>query len=487
MKRLHRMIIGAYLGPLLVTFVIVLFILVMQFLWKYVDDLMGKGLAWYDLARLLLFATASFVPLALPLGVLLSSIMTLGGLGENTELTPMRSAGLGLFRILAPLIVLVVGIAGFSFYFSNNLLPVANLKFHSLLWDVTRTKPALNIRPGVFYNGIEGFSIRVKEKDEEAGVLHDVLIYDHRDARQSDRTVVHAERGTMQRSVDGDFLVLTLENGTIHDERAPDGGKGRFPLVRGRFEKDVIRLDLSGFGLDRTDEDLFKENYKMLTMGQLQYAEDSLERHYQERLAAHRHYLRNSLSILRDTAAMLPSAPHREPPEPKASAVDEPRLHEIASNLVRNQINYLDRTLEERRGRGEQLAGFHIEWHRKLTLAVACVLMFFIGSPLGAIIRKGGMGLPTVFAILFFLVFHILSYSTERLVKAGKLDAWPGMWISAMVLLPIGLWLTWKAATDSPLLDRDAYYRALDRLRTRLRPPIGGGGRRRHADPSTVQ
>ncbi len=487
MKRLHRMIIGAYLGPLLVTFIIVLFILVMQFLWKYVDDLMGKGLAWYDLARLLLFATASFVPLALPLGVLLSSIMTLGGLGENTELTPMRSAGLGLFRILAPLIVLVAGIAGSSFYFSNNLLPVANLKFHSLLWDVTRTKPALNIRPGVFYNGIEGFSIRVKEKDQEAGVLHDVLIYDHRDARQSDHTVVHAERGMMQRSVDGDFLVLTLENGTIHDERAPDGGKGRFPLVRGRFEKDVIRLDLSGFGLDRTDEDLFKENYKMLTMGQLQYAEDSLERHFQERLAAHRHYLRNSLAILRDSAAMLPSEPPRDPPALKASAVDGPRLHEIASNLVRNQINYLERTLEERRGRGEQLAGFHIEWHRKLTLAVACLLMFFIGAPLGAIIRKGGMGLPTVFAILFFLVFHILSYSTERLVKAGKLDAWPGMWISAMVLLPIGLWLTWKAATDSPLLDRDAYYRALHRLRTRLRSLIGGGGRRRHADPSTVQ
>src|SRR5436190_18338381 len=163
MKKLHRMIIGAFTGPLVVTFAIVLFILVMQFLWKYVDDLMGKGLEWYTLTELLVYATASFVPLALPLAVLLSGIMTMGGLGENSELVPMRSAGLGLFRILYPMFIFTVVLACGSFFFSNNMLPVANLKFKSLLWDVTEKKPALNLRAGVFYNGIDGFSIRVME------------------------------------------------------------------------------------------------------------------------------------------------------------------------------------------------------------------------------------------------------------------------------------------------------------------------------------
>jgi len=481
MKKLHRMIIGAYLGPLLITSSIVLFILSMQFLWKYVDDLMGKGLPWYTLVQLMFYATASFVPLAIPLGVLLSSIMTMGAFGENSELPPMRSAGLGLFRILLPLIVFVTALTGASFYFSNNLLPMANLKFQSLLWDVTRTKPALNLKSGVFYNGIEGFSIRVREKNDATGELSDILIYDHRDPLRGERTVVHAERGHMQRSKDERFLVLTLENGTLYDERDPAGKRGSQPMVRGRFERDMLRLDLSGFGLKQTDEDLFKDHYKMLTMGQLQYAEDSLLQHYRERVRTQERYLHNSLTVTRDSVArrtpgeFTSMADHLH----RIGAAQRTNLYETASNMVRGHINFIERALEERAGRNEQLAGFRIEWHRKLTLAVACLLMFFIGAPLGAIIRKGGMGMPTVFAIIFFLIFHIISYSTERLVKGGELPAWPGMWIGPAVLLPIGLWLTWTAATDSPLLDRDAYYRALGRLRSRLR--------RRNAHPATVQ
>ncbi|MEO8588522.1 MAG: LptF/LptG family permease, partial [Flavobacteriales bacterium] len=213
MKKLHRMIIGAFTGPLVITFAIVLFILVMQFLWKYVDDLMGKGLDWGTLTELLVYATASFVPLALPLAVLLSGIMTMGGLGENSELVPMRSAGLGLFRILYPMFFFTVLLAIGSFYFSNNLLPVANLKFKSLLWDVTEKKPALNLRAGVFYNGIDGFSIRVMEKNSQTGELGDVLIYDHRAAFQGNRTVIRAKSGSMRRSTNGQFLVLTLRDG----------------------------------------------------------------------------------------------------------------------------------------------------------------------------------------------------------------------------------------------------------------------------------
>jgi lipopolysaccharide export system permease protein len=482
MKRLHRMMIGTFTGPLLVTFVIVLFILVMQFLWKYVDDLMGKGLEWYVLVELLTYATASFVPLALPLAVLLSSIMVMGGLGENSELVPMRSAGLGLMRIIFPLFIFVALLSIGSFYFSNNVLPIANLKFQSLLWDVTRKKPAMNLQPGIFYNGIDGFSIRVMGKDEESGTLHDVLIYDHRAPFQGNRTVVRARTGTMQRSTDGHYLVLTLNDGHFYDEHGPSGrGQGRFPMMRGTFVQDEIRLDLTGMGLDRTDEDLFKDHYKMLTLGQLQVAEDSLYQKMDERLADQRRHLENSLYLMREKTAGPVLADSVRPMQDftaRLGTAERNNLYDVAVNMVRNHINYIDRSLEERRGRVEQLSRFAVEMHRKPMLAFACLVFFFIGAPLGAIIRKGGMGLPTVFAIMFFLVFHIISFSMEKLVIAGGIPAWPGMWISTFVLLPIGFFLTWKAATDSPLFDGDAYYRGWERVRSLFQ--------RTHAHPPTV-
>ncbi len=480
MKRLHRMIIRAFVGPLVITFVIVLFILVMQFLWKYVDDLMGKGLEWYVLVELMMYATASFVPLALPLAILLSSIMTMGGLGENTELVPMRSAGLGLLRILTPLAFTVGLLAVGSFYFSNNVLPQANLRFHSLLWDVTRKKPTMNLQPGIFYNGIDGFSIRAMEKDQEGGELRDVLIYDHRAPFQGNRTVVRAKRGTMRRSTDGAYLILTLFDGHFYDEHSPGEAKSQYPMMRGTFAEDEIRFDLSGLGLDRTDRDLFKDHYKMLTIGQLQFAEDSLERQMQNRVEEQQRHLANSLLVTRDTTARADTATVSSQTDFEKSLAPEQRrnYYDAAVNMVRNNINFIDRSAEERRGRLEQISRFQVEWHRKPMLALACLLFFFIGAPLGAIIRKGGMGLPVVFAIIFFLIFHIVSFSTEKLVISGKLSPWPGMWISSMVLLPIGLLLTWKASTDSPLFDADAYYRGWERFRSLFR--------RSHADPSAL-
>ncbi len=481
MKKLHVMMIRAYLGPLFVTFLIVLFILSMQFLWKYVDDIMGKGLPWFTVAELLTYATASFVPLAIPLAVLLSSIMTLGGLGERSELTPMRSAGLGLFRIMLPLIALVLGISAFSFYFSNNLLPIANLKFHSLLWDVRNKKPAMTLQPGVFYNGIEGFTIRVSNKHEETGELDDVLIYDHRQEHQTDRTVVRAEHGRMKRSQDGNYLVLELENGRYYDLQ--DKGRGnpsdQAPLLRGRFVRDEVRLDLSGLAMKRTDEDLFKENYKMLTMGQLQTNLDSMNARYARRIQDQRKSIRNGLWITRDSARVSADTAAADmsaymtglPPDRRRELLN------TAQDITRNAIHFIEGTLEERRDRRSQLARFNVEWHRKPMLALACLVFFFIGAPLGAIVRRGGMGLPSVFAIVFFLVFHIISYSTEQIIRSGDLAAWPGMWISTGVLLPIGIFLTWKAATDSPLLDADAYARGWDKLRARFA---------RRAHPSTL-
>ena len=476
------MIIRAFIGPLVVTFMIVVFILVMQFLWKYVDDLMGKGLEWHVLVELLTYAAASFVPLALPLAVLLAGIMTMGELGENSELVPMRSAGLGLVRIMMPLAVFAVVLSIGSFYFSNNLLPIANLKFKSLLWDVTEKKPALNLKPGVFYNGIDGFSIRAMEKNADSGTLHDVLIYDHRNPFKGNGTVIRARKGTMRRSSDGHYLVLTLEDGHFYDEQSEVGGKGaNSPLMRGTFDRDEITMDLTGLGLKRTDEDLFKDNYKMLTMGQLSAGEDSLELRLAARTAEQVGHLRNSLYILRParTDDTSRTAATYMDPEPMLAPEARSNVYTVAMDMARNNMGFAERGSVEIDGRRSQIDRFRIERHRKPMLAVACLVFFFIGAPLGAIIRKGGMGLPTVAAIVFFLIFHIISFSSEKLVIAGEIDAWPGMWISTFVLLPIGLVLSWKAATDSPLLDRDAYYRGWERLRSVLSRP--------HADPSALQ
>ena len=483
MKRLHRMIIKAYLGPLTVTFIIVLFILVMQFLWKYVDDLMGKGLEWYVLVELMTYATASFVPLALPLAILLSSIMTMGGLGENSELIPLRSAGLGLGRILLPLFATASLLALGSFYFSNNLLPVANLKFRSLLWDVTEKKPALNLKPGIFYNGIDGFSIRVADKDPDTGELGDVLIYDHRSPFQGNRTVIRARSGTMKRSTDGHYLVLTLHDGRFYDEQARTGEKSaRYPMMRGTFVTDEVRFDLSGLGLQRTDEELFKDHYKMMTMGQLADSEDSLLMRMDLRRRDQVIHITRNLQVFRDTSgALVQQVPARSWQAMEAQLTPEARqaLYEVAINQARNNIAYLERSHAELLGREEQVARHRIEWHRKPMLAVTCIIFFLIGAPLGAIIRKGGMGLPVVFAIIFFLIFHIVSFAMEKLVIAGGMQAWPGMWVATLMLLPAGLFLLWKAATDSPLLDADAYYRGWERIRVLLL--------RRDARTSTVQ
>lgn len=255
------------------------------------------------------------------------------------------------------------------------------------------------------------------------------------------------------------------------------------PLMRGTFKRDEVTMDLTGLGLRRTDEDLFKDNYKMLTMGQLRTGEDSLIIRSTTRTGEQVGHLRNSLYLLRKaglrdddsarTALGMKAYENALQPHERAE------VYELAMNMVRNNKGFAGRSLEELQQRTAQIAKYRVEQHRKPMLAFACLLFFFIGSPLGAIIRKGGMGLPVVAAIVFFLVFHIISFSTEKLVVAGELPAWPGMWISTLVLLPIGVLLTWKATADSPLFDRDAYYRGWERFRSMFR--------RKHAGPATVQ
>jgi lipopolysaccharide export system permease protein len=447
------------------TFFIVLFIFLMQFLWKYIDDFVGKGLDLTIIAELMFYASANLVPMSLPLAILLSSIMTLGTLAEQYELVAMKSSGLSLFKILRPLTLFILLVAVGAFYFNNNVSPVASLKFKSLLWDVTQKKPSLELKEGVFYNGIEGYSIRISEKDEETNQLYDMLIYQYDKEIPGNRRVIRAKEGKMVKTSKSNSLTLHLKNGVSYDE-VLSKDKDEFPHIKNEFAEDYILLDLSGFDLQRTDEDLWKSHMKMLSMDQLRDAIDSLYVQRDKRKEDFMRYMDRSIAMTDSVQSVMPINTDTLPPISfdALTLMEKRQALNVAMNLTRNAKNYMLRTQEELAGRNEYINKHKIEWHRKLVLSFACVVLFFIGAPLGAIIKKGGLGLPVIFSVFFFLVFHITSISGEKMVSTGSMTPFTGMWLSTMVLLPIALYLTYQAAKDAALFDADVYTRFIERI-----------------------
>lgn len=451
------------------TFFIALFILLMQFLWKYIDELVGKGLEWYIIAELLFYASSTFVPLALPLAILLSSLMTFGNLGENYELVAMKASGISLRRIMSPLIVLSIVISTIAFYFSNNVLPVANLKFKSLLYDVRQQKLALDIKEGVFYDGIDGFIIRVGKKEKDERTIRKVMIYDHRD-KKGNVNVTVADSGKMELAPDGSAIFFTLYNGYQYADQTENRNyRDNNPFQRTKFRENIRRFDLLGFDLSRTNEELFKSNYSMLNLSQLMVAEDSLIKKLDQRKnEIPVQLIRNFYYYSRIDSAK--SADFKSEKPYSSSMLEgytkKEKLAILDDGLQRfrrqrENIGYFQSELENK---SVMIYKHQAEWHRKFTLSFACLVLFFIGAPLGAIIRKGGLGLPVVVSVLFFVLFHIISITSEKSVKSGVIDANVGMWIASAVLLPLGIFLTYKATTDSPLLDSEAWIKFLKRF-----------------------
>ncbi len=468
MKKLHKLVIKSYIGPFIVTFFISLFILLMQFLWKYIDDLVGKGLEWYLIAELLFYFTATFVPLALPLAVLLSSIMTMGKMGEHYELVAFKSAGISLRRILWPMVMISSVLVIAAFYFSNNVLPVANLKGLSLLYDVRQQRPAFNITEGIYYHGIDNFVIRVDGKEDGGQTLKGIKIYDHSD-RKGNVNLTVAEWGNMAMTRDKRYLILTLYNGTNYQEDADLGPLERNrPFQRTHFSKQIRKFDLSIFDLSRTDEDLFRGNFRMLNINQLIHFEDSLSRHLDQRketfLNTYKRRFHHLMKLEKDDILTSQSSGcfqtdllHTDTAYLARSNVDVSSVFSNAMDMVRNNRSQTNMSHQDFRQRKRNLARYQIEFHRKFTLSFACIVLFLIGAPLGAIIRKGGFGLPLVISVLLFVVFHVISMMGEKFVREGVLEAHQGMWLAPLTLLPVGILLTIKATADSSLLDTDSY------------------------------
>jgi lipopolysaccharide export system permease protein len=457
-------VLKAFLRPFIVTFFIVMFILLMLFLFKYIDDLIGKGFEWYVILELLFYASATNVAMALPLAILLSSIMTFGSLGENYELVAIKSAGISLQRAMMPLVIVISMISIAAFLFSDYMLPVANLKMGSLLYDVRNQKAAFLIDEGVFNNSITGYSIRVKKVGSDGQTLHDVIIYDH-NTTNGNVNVLRAREGRMFRTDDDQTLVLKLKDGKRYEESQGNAKtfNPRAELTRFYFKETEQKFDLSGFKLQRTDENLFKSNYAMLNLRQLGVYRDS----FQVKIDSNRRTVYSNIKTFYAPPAIVnpnksfvkrytPLKPYKN-----ILALIPPDKRIVSIQTARSQINSLRDVLREKeafnKDTDSRVRGFLVEYYKKFTLSASCLLLFFIGAPLGAIIRRGGLGLPVVMSVLFFLLYHIISTVGEKSVKQGTIDPMLGMWISIIVLTPLGIFLTYKATVDSALFDPDFY------------------------------
>jgi lipopolysaccharide export system permease protein len=471
MRKLTWFILKSYLGPLVMTFFIALFILLMQFLWTYIDDLVGKGLEWYIIVKLLFFASTTFVPLALPLAILLSSLMMFGNLGENYELVAMKAAGISLSRIMRPLVIVTMLISGIAFYFTNSVLPKANLKFLSLLYDIREKKLAFNIKEGVFYNGIEGFVIRVGHKDKDGNTIRDVMVYDHT-KHQGNISLTLAEYGKMELTPDKRYLIFRLYKGTNYEERTDlRHAEITHPFQRTKFNEQYQKFDLSAFQLTRTDEKLFKSNYEMLNISQLRRSEDSLRKDLQkqekefDRLFIHNYYFlsgNDSLKKIKEKVNL--TIGFSNDIMAASSWAERQKILETAKNTAA----FLDENLKQNKmniyGMSKLLYKHQIVIHKKITFSIACFLLFFIGAPLGAIIRKGGFGMPAIISTIFFILFWVLSLTGEKYAAEGVLPAYQGIWIAPAVLLPIGIFLTYKATIDASLLDIDSWVKFFNKI-----------------------
>lgn len=455
-KKLDKLIIKSFLGPFIITFFIAFFVLMMQILWKYIDDLVGKGLDFFTIAKFLWYASASLLTLAMPIAILISSIMTFGNLGESFELVAIKSSGISLLRFMRPLIFVTLLLCGITFLFANYVIPYSQLKFATTYSDIFYKKPAFELREGVFYTNIPSYAIRISGKDKEGNKIKDVLIYEQGNAIQDN--TIKAESGTMSMSEDESFLEFKLQNGYRYQERGNyyDSATEHTRLKFREFKK---LLDMTALRKRNSPDSIFEDNYRMQSARQLNITIDSLKR---QNDSIKKIYINNlqSFFIYRNPSYSLWKA---------VAAANKPKIFPDSAIAILNmragaKAQELKSSItfqkNESNNRDKNIVVHKMEWHRKFSFSLACLVLFFIGGPLGSIIRKGGLGMPLVVAIIMFLIFHLLNMFGEKFVKENIMTPEWGMWLATIVLAPVGAFLTYKAMHDSQLFNKEAYFRA---------------------------
>jgi lipopolysaccharide export system permease protein len=575
MKKLDKLILSSFIGPFIITFLVVVFILLTQHMLKYFDDIIGKGLGVDVIGQLLFYFAIFMTPVAMPLAVLLSSLIAYGNLGEHFELTAVKSAGISLTRTLVPIFFFVMVLTGVAFYVNNTLVPKAALEAYSLLWDIKQKKPALDLREGAFYQGIPDMSIKVNKKFPDGVTIKDVIIYDHR-KHDGNRDVTIADSGKMYTIMNERYLKLELFNGYNYTEGASSeqqvSGKNRQgsseTLSRSQFVKTQVVFDLSSFQLERTDPKMFQGNRIMRNISELTVDMDSVDReilkmkynHYSTQRALFTYYRtsdtitytdelrqykasRAKLEAVRDVNQEgssvrpiakiaekadinTPSPPSkakpdtiretkkvspvvakkpdpkptkpkqstvRKKPAPKKTGTIKPQLAkkkpvlsdsarqakfdsvfaqaasksilENAANKVRNAKSNISGTTAGIKSSQTERRVFQIQWNKILASSLACIAMFLIGAPLGAIIKKGGLGVPFLVSILFFIIYYLLTMTGEKWAKQGVIPVPVGVWTADVILFVIGLLFLRQARLDARFFEADFYLVQIDRFK----------------------
>jgi len=596
-KKLDKLIIKAFIGPFVATFFITLFVLIMQFFWLWIDDFVGKGLDAQTILQFIWYQSAVLIPLALPLSILLSSLMTFGNLGESFELVAIKSAGISLLRFMMPLFVVAGMISAGAFLFSNYVIPVANLKSRTLLADIVLAKPAFAIKEGVFFDGIDRFAIKIGKKEPNDSIIRDVIVFQDDDYGLQDNFLV-ANDGVMKPSPDKRFLDIVFKNGWRYQERG-NKNDSVTEYIRLGFKEYKMQMDISAFSFKKS-EDSTNINERMYNMRQLDVAIDSMNKHNSITLKNFKDNLYMGLQVLiykdsvlkdtkipdsilnfdanikaylsgkaatssKDTSSAIKDTTRSKTPDTSTAATaiakrknnikegrptiskaldirdrannekeknvvqnraDSVRKDSIASpdsnavvakgatdtadkpkdsihtataavkkdpnsfdallpdsarddvstramTVIRNLKSNIELNTSIIEDQQKTLQKYKIEWHRKVSLALACIVLFMIGAPLGSIIRKGGLGTPMIFAIIFFMIFYFVSTRGEKLAKELEMSAFTGMWLATFVLVPIGVFLIYKAMHDSNLFNKEFYLRlkrSLVQLIKRQRP-----------------
>lgn len=474
LKTLDKYLIKNFFPPLIMTFGIALFVLIMQFFWKYIDEIIGKGLSLWSIGELVFYLSMTLVPLALPIAILISSVMLMGNLSERYELASMKSAGIPLLRVMRPLIITCAMLTLVSFITGNYIIPYSNLKFQARLYDIRKQKPTLSLQEGVFNDDFKGYTIRIGKKGRDNRSIKDVLIYDQTSERRQDQIQVIAKDGEMYTTADQRFMVLELNDGKQYQEMSgASSAKKNYPFVRTSFEKWEKIFDMSEFNINQTDEQLFKNHYQMMTGSQMLRSIDSLKKkvvEYKKTLAHNTkpyfHFRRNTDTTNTfkriDTSGIV--FQNIEDPIQLLEKRKQETARQKAGTLARRIKEYAY-TANAGIERTEQSIAEHWVWfHRKISFALSCLVFIFIGAPMGAIIRKGGFGWPMLIAIFFFMFFIVLFMTGEKLAKEQVVAPFVGIYLPIFVLTPLSIFLTYKAMNDSQVFNMDIYKSAFKKL-----------------------
>ena len=465
-KKLDILIIRSFIGPFIAAFAISVFVLTMQFFWLYIDDLVGKGLDLFTVLKLVGLVTLFWIPTALPLALLFSSIMTFGNLGESFELVAIKASGIPLLRFMRPLLIIAIFISGLAFLFANNIIPVTQKKLSALKYDIIVAKPAFDIKEGVFFDKMDGYVIKLGKKEKNDSIVHDIVIFEKNKPLEDYLTI--AKSGVMRLTKDKQFLEFILKDGWRYEESGPRNTTNT-QFTRMGFTEYKKVFDLKSFQMSKSGDSSFYDP-KMLSIRQLNGTIDSLENldsfYVKKSIREYSPYFR--FSKFADTGWVSVNTASIK----KIKNFDSLLPDSIKQNILSAALNQVSSVKESARllasdytEKRKSLGLHEIEWHRKFTLSAACLVLFLIGAPLGSIIRKGGLGTPLVFAIIFFVIFHLFNTFGEKFVKSDELSPLMGMWLSTLILIPIGCFLTFKAMRDSQLFNQEFYYRSFKQLR----------------------